>query len=110
MKIESTKHGNAAVVRLSGRLDAESAPAFESACEQHFREGSTHMVVDMSDLQYVSSMGIRSFLVIAKQAKSKKGAVVLCGLKGFAKEVFDLTNLTPQFQVFDTAEAALASV
>jgi anti-sigma B factor antagonist len=105
MKIESTKHGNAAVVRLSGRLDAESAPAFESACEQHFREGSTHMVVDMSDLQYVSSMGIRSFLVIAKQ-----GTVLLAGLKGFAKEVFDLTNLTPQFQVFDTAEAALASV
>jgi anti-sigma B factor antagonist len=105
MNIESTKHGSVAVVQLSGRLDAESAPAFESACAQHFREGATLIVIDMTDLQYVSSMGIRSFLVIAK-----KGKVRLAGLKGFAKEVFDLTNLTAQFQVFDTAEAAVATM
>jgi anti-sigma B factor antagonist len=110
MNIASTKHGNAAVVQLSGRLDAESAPAFESECARQFRDGATHIVVDMTELQYVSSMGIRSFLTIAKQAKGKKGAVLLCGLKGFAKEVFDLTNLTAQFQVFDSSEAALASV
>jgi len=105
MTIESTKHGVVVVVRLSGRLDAESAPVFESACEKQLREGATRLVVDMTDLQYVSSMGIRSFLVIAK-----KGRVLIAGLKGFAKEVFDLTNLTAQFQVFDTAEAALASL
>jgi len=110
MQIESTQHGNAAVVQLSGRLDAESAPAFESACEKQLSEGRTHLILDMSGLQYVSSMGLRSFLAIAKQAKSKKGAVLLCGMKGFVKEVFDLANLTSQFPVFDTSSAARAGI
>ncbi len=110
LKIESSKQGNAALVQTAGRMDAESAPQFETACEQYLREGSTHIVVDLAQLQYVSSMGLRSFLVIAKQAKAKGGGVLLCGMKGFVKEVFDMTNVTPLFTLFDSTEAAIRSL
>jgi anti-anti-sigma factor len=110
MKIDSVRKGTAAVVALSGRLDAESAPQFDEVCEAHLKDGVTHFVIGMADLTYVSSMGLRSFLVIAKQTKGKGGGVFLCGMKGFVKEVFDLTNVTPLFRLADTTEAALQSI
>ena len=110
MTIESSRQGNVAVVQVAGKLDAGSAPAFESACEQHLREGSTHIVVDMSGLQYVSSMGLRSFLLIARQAKAKNGSVLLCGMNGFVKEVFDMTNVASLFPLFDNTAAAIGSL
>ena len=109
MNIETSRQGSVAVMSLSGRLDAESAPRFETAGEALFQDGVTRLVVGMANLQYVSSMGIRSFLVLAKQAKSKGGTVVLCGMKGFVKEVFDMTHVTQLFPLFDTTDAALQS-
>lgn len=108
--IESTIQGKAAVLLLSGRMDAESAPRFESACTQHLSGDITHIVVDMTGLQYVSSMGIRSFVLIGKEAKAKNVAVLLCGLKGFVKEVFDMTYVTSLFRLFDSTDAAIASL
>jgi anti-anti-sigma factor len=110
LTIESTKQGKAAVVVLSGRMDAEHAPQFESACVQQLSDGMTHILVDMTGLQYVSSMGIRSFVLVGKQAKAKGAKVLLCGMKGFVKEVFDMTYVTSLFPLFDSTEAALASL
>ena len=99
-----------AVVQISGRMDAASSPEFEAACEQALAGGATHLVVDLTDLQYVSSMGLRSFLMVAKQSKAKGGSVLLCGMKGFVKEVFDMTHVTSIFQLFDTTADALRSL
>jgi anti-anti-sigma factor len=110
MKIDSVRTGTVAVVVLAGRMDAESSPEFDSVCAEHLKDGVTHLVIGMADLSYVSSMGLRSFLVVAKQCKSKGGGVFLCGMKGFVKEVFDMTNVTPLFRLFDTTDAAVKSI
>jgi anti-anti-sigma factor len=110
MNVQSSKQGNIPVVQLAGRMDAESAPEFETACEGFLNEGSSHIVVELAGLTYVSSMGLRSFLVIAKKTKAKGGAVLLCGMHGFVKEVFDMTHVTSLFQLFDSTEAALRSI
>ena len=110
MTIETGRKGNIAILTLSGRMDAESAPQFEAASAEFLAAGVTHFAIGMSGLQYVSSMGLRSFLVLAKEAKSKGGAVVLCGLTGFVKEVFDMTHVTQLFPLYDTTDAALQSL
>ena len=99
-----------AVVTVSGRMDAESAPQFDQACQAAIDGGATHLVVDLADLQYVSSMGLRSFLSLAKTLQKAGGKLPLCGMKGLVKEVFDLTHLTPLFPMFDSTEAAIAGL
>jgi anti-anti-sigma regulatory factor len=86
MTIESSRRCKVAAVTLGGRMDAESAP------------------------QLVSSMGLRSFLVFAKQTRVKGGAVILCGMKGFVREVFHMTHVTQLFPLFNTTEAAVQSI
>ena len=110
MRVDCSRQGTVAVVTLAGRMDAKSAPEFDSACEALLKDGVTHLVVGMSELQYVSSLGLRSILVLAKQTKAKGGGVLLCGMRGFVKEVFDMTNVTPLFALFDSTEAAVASI
>jgi anti-anti-sigma factor len=90
-------------------MDAESAPQFEEKCRACIAEGMTGLVVDLGELTYVSSMGLRSFISVARMLQEKEGALRLCHLKGLVKQVFEITGLLGMFRVYDTVEAALVS-
>ena len=110
MKIESTKVDNAVILKISGRMDAESNKEFDAACERWMQDGALHLVVDLADLQYINSAGLGSILRNAKRMQEKGGSLLLCGLKGLVKEVFELTRLITVFQVFESTEAACQSI
>lgn len=110
MEIESTKLENAVLVKVSGRMDAANAHEFQQECEAWIARGATHILVELSELQYVSSMGLSCFLAVAKALQAKAGSVMLCKLQGLPKQVFEMTRLIGLFPVFDTTDAALASL
>lgn len=92
---------------VSGRMDAESAPQFEEKCRACIAEGLTGLVVDLGELTYVSSMGLRSFISVTKALQEKGETLRLCRLKGLVKQVFEITGLLGMFRVYDSVEAAL---
>ena len=110
MEIDSNQLANAIVITVSGRMDAGNAQQFQKVCEDWIARGATRLLVELSGLQYVSSMGLSSFLVVAKTLQGKSGSVVLCGLRGLPKQVFELTRLIGLFPVFESTDAALASL
>jgi anti-sigma B factor antagonist len=95
------------VLLVAGRMDAESAPQFEQQCRDCVAEGLTGLVVDLGQLTYVSSMGLRSFVSIAKTLQDKGGALRICRLSGLVKQVFEITGLLELFRVYESVEAAL---
>src|SRR5260370_37140802 len=103
-------HGKTAVIAPDGRMDADSANLFESECNRAVSQGSGHIIVDLSRLNYVSSMGLRSFLRVAKTRQGDKGGLAIVNLSGFVKQVFDVTQLTPLFQVYETVDQALQAM
>jgi anti-anti-sigma factor len=109
MNIEATKLDKAVVIKVVGRMDAEHSPQFQQACEAWLAQGETHLVLDLAELAYVSSMGLGCFLAVAKQVQAKAGALALVGLHGLPKQVFELTRLIALFAVFESTEQALAS-
>lgn len=110
MTIESTKLETAVVLKISGRMDAENASRFQQACEEWTGKGATHLIIDMSELQYVSSMGLACFLAVAKSLQAKSGSMILCQLRGLPRQVFEITQLIGLFPVYDSTDAALASL
>ena len=110
MTIETTMHGKTAVIAPDGRMDADSASLFETECDRAVSQGADHIVVDLSRLNYVSSMGLRSFLRVAKTRREEKGGLAIVNLNGFVKQVFDITQLTPLFQVYETVDQALQAM
>jgi anti-sigma B factor antagonist len=110
MKIEATQFEKAIVLKVSGRMDAENAGEFDKACELWISQGSKHLIADLADLQYVSSMGLRSFLAAAQRLKSVSGSLMICGLRGLPRQVFEMTKLDSLFPIYETAPQALAAL
>jgi anti-sigma B factor antagonist len=110
MTIEATELERAVLLKVSGRMDAESAPQFEQACEQWIRGGARHLIADLDGLEYVSSLGLRSFLSVAQKLQPLLGSLILCGLRGLPRQVFEMTRLIGLFPVFETSGQALATL
>lgn len=98
------------VVRLTGRWDTFSAPDFERFWEQFAREQEPRLVVlDLTDVDYISSFGLRGLLDAGKQVMEGGGALHVAGLCPSVNRVFlgcGLGSLFPSFA--DAASAAAA--
>ncbi len=108
--IESTHNGASVVLKVIGRMDAGNAQAFEEACTGWVNQGTKNLIIDMSELAYVSSMGLRAFVVVGKSLQEKDGTLRLSGLTGLVKQVFEITRLSNAFPIHDSVDAALADV
>jgi anti-anti-sigma factor len=105
--IARTQISDQVVLAVSGRMDAENAPQFEEACQTCIAEGRASLIADLGGLAYISSMGLRSFLSVAKTLQSQGGALRICCLKGLVKQVFEITGLMQAFSVYESVESAV---
>jgi len=109
MQINEERSGGALVVRLAGRLDSQSAPALEAVLPAR-AQVERALVVDLADVPYVSSAGLRILLKSAKTAKASGAKLVLSGLAAPVREVFDISGFTALFTLRDTAAEGLAAL
>jgi anti-anti-sigma factor len=68
--------------------------------------GNDRLLIELSQLEYISSAGLRVLLVVAKRIQQKGGKVVLCALVPNVKEVFEISGFSSIFKIFDTVEDA----
>ena len=70
--------------------------------------GNDRLLIELSQLEYISSAGLRVLLVVAKRIQQKGGKVVLCALVPNVKEVFEISGFSSIFKIFDnTADATV---
>jgi anti-anti-sigma factor len=105
--IERREVKNWTVFVLSGRMTAESAPEFERNCKAWIAAGHNQVIIDVGELAYVSSMGLRSFLTLAKLLEGSRGSLRVSRLTGLVKQVFEITGLTKAIRVYESVESAL---
>ncbi|MCG8686950.1 MAG: STAS domain-containing protein [Desulfobacterales bacterium] len=104
MKLETVMQGNACVIRIKERLDATTAPELERHMEDTIEKGNHKIVFDLTQLEYVSSAGLRIFLVVAKKLKALKGEMSLAGLQGNIKEVVEISGFPSILPCYDSME------
>ncbi|HSI40305.1 MAG TPA: STAS domain-containing protein [Xanthobacteraceae bacterium] len=97
------------VVTPASRLDSASSPAFEQELAARVAEGVTRVVLDFSQVAYISSAGLRVVLVTGKKLKAAGGTLALAGLKDNCLEVFEISGFVALFPLFGTVEEALAA-
>ncbi len=91
-----------------GRLDAVTVPALEAAFDEQLQAGHVQIVLDLTDVTYLSSSGLRALLRARKAAQAGGGDVVLCGMTPRVREVFEMIGFTSLFQVYGAAADAAA--
>ena len=107
MEVNIRKEEKALVVSVTGRMDAVSAPDFDTQVEEQVDKGESNLVLDLSGLDYISSAGLRSMLTLAKKLKAKEGVLVLCGLQDVVNEVFEVSGFSTIFEIFGSLEEAM---
>ena len=110
MDITHSQQGAVRIIELKGRMDAVTAPLFDKAFAEAATPDAADFVIQLNGLEYISSAGLRSILMVAKQVKAKNGRLILTGLTDEVREVFHLSGFHTILRICDTKEAALAEL
>ncbi|MGQ9369069.1 STAS domain-containing protein [Azospirillum sp. ST 5-10] len=110
MDIQEETRNGILVLKPAGRVDSGTAGAFEGRLVQAVAGGQASVVVDMAQLAYISSAGLRALLVAAKKARPAGSRIVLAAMAPSIREVFDMSGFTSLFEIHANADAAVQAL
>jgi anti-sigma B factor antagonist len=108
MEITTQRYKHCDLLKVKGRVDSFTAPKLSEAIEAVNAENRFKIVVDMSEMEYMSSAGFRSLLVGQRNCKRyNRGEIVLASVPKRIYDAFELTGFTPLFMIFEEITAAV---
>jgi anti-anti-sigma factor len=108
MELNARKEKNIAVISVRGRVDALTSPDFEKHLSELIKGGERLILINFTDLEYISSAGLRSILATAKKLKADQGELLFTGLVGPVAEVFKISGFHTIFRIFEAEADVLA--
>jgi anti-sigma B factor antagonist len=109
LKIQQ-QSGQTGVVRLEGRLDANSAESFKTKFKEIVATGLTRLVVDMQAVNFIDSSGLSALVAGFRLLREQNGTLVLAQTGPQIKVALELTRLDRVFSVYPDLASALASL
>ncbi len=110
MEIQERKQDNILILDLAGRLDASTSSSALDRLIQIVDEGNTLIVANLSKLEYISSAGLRVFLMLAKRLKSVNGKIHLYALPDYVKDIFEISGFASIFPVHASEGEAIVQI
>lgn len=110
MEVTETRQEGVLVLRLNGRLDSNTSDGFEKRLLAIVRQGETRLVLDFQELDYISSAGLRVLLKAAKELKAGDGRLVLCSLKDYIREIFEMSGFVSFLPIHASLEESVKAV
>jgi anti-sigma B factor antagonist len=105
VKRKDMKH--VSIVYLKGYLDAHTAPDFEKALQELVDENQVCIVVNLAELNYISSAGLGVFMGFIEDIRKKGGDIKLAELTEKVYRVFDLLGFPVLYEIFQKEEEAI---
>lgn len=99
MTLEIVNNGNEIKGILSGRLDTLAAEQFAEDIKPLVENADKQIILDCTNLEFISSSGLRLFLTIRKAVTAKKGDVTIIGMSESIKQVFTITGFRSLFKI-----------
>jgi stage II sporulation protein AA (anti-sigma F factor antagonist) len=109
MNLTNEKLSGFCVLKIEGRVDTTNFNQFENEVNTLFDAGENDLIFDCSGLNYISSSGLRVFLIAQKRTMSLNGKLHLCNLQPAIREIFDISGFSTIFKIFETKDKALES-
>ena len=110
LRITDTEEMGAIIVRPHGKLDTLTAKTFEQHMQRHVDESAGPLLIDLRDIDYVSSFGLRSILILAKKLAPFGRKFVLFSPTPSVHDVLRVSGFLKIVTVTESQESALAVV
>ena len=101
MEVNITYDGAQTLAQLIGRLDTPAAQEVSTALAPVMEKADGTIILDCSQMSYISSSGLRIFLTLRKAAANKGGKVIVRGINNEIRNVFMMTGFLNLFQIED---------
>lgn len=106
MELAVEQHPKGVLIQVDGDIDTLTAPELQACLNGELKESAQTFVVDLSNVRYISSMGLRVFLSHLKRVKAQSGSMVIAGAGQLVSEVFRMSGFANYFEM--TADPQLA--
>lgn len=107
LKVTFDVQENKKIVRLEGRLDANTSSHLENQMAKVLEKGKSLLLLDFSHVDYLSSAGLRLLLALAKKIKAQGGKLVLSTLSAEVMEIIKMAGFERILAIYPTEEEAL---
>jgi anti-sigma B factor antagonist len=108
MEINTIQYEFCDLVRPNGRIDSFTAPKLAETMNMLTVQGRHKIVLDLVDVNYVSSAGLRVLIDVQKSCKQLgRGELILVNVPARVFETLELAGFVPLFKVFDSLDKAL---
>jgi anti-sigma B factor antagonist len=109
MDLKEEQVGGVTVLQVKGRLDSTTSPMLGERLTAILGAAKVRILVDFSQLEYISSAGFRVLLQAAKRADQNTAKLVLCGVSGKVRQLFDLGGFLDLFTIAPTRDEGIAA-
>src|SRR6266705_732651 len=113
MPISEERYGDALVLILNGRIDNSTTDGLKSGLEAYVtscRADGDRLVLDFSEVDYISSVGLRVLMLAARRVRDQGGMIVVAALQPVVREIFEISRFNLVFQCFGSVREALNEV
>ncbi len=94
------------VVVCNGRIDSYTNSIFENELLTNIDIGQTKIILDFTDVSYISSQGLRTVVTGLKKSKAQSGFLKLAGLNDSVKKIFSVAGLDKVIPIFESVDIA----
>ena len=106
--MDTKKVNNVIVIYLKGRLDVHVSPELENEIADALNsEPNCHILLDLADVDYMSSSGLRIFVATMRMLKETKRELKLCNMNETVRQIFKVIDTIDMFDIYDNEENAL---
>jgi len=109
MEISVKQQGGVVIVRPVGEIDALTASSFAAVLNQQLQAGGKQLVIDLEQVEFMSSAGLRVLLMVLKELRRQQGNLRLAAVRDKVLQILQMSGFSTIFQLFPTVEDATAS-
>lgn len=110
MTITTKQIDQATVATITGKLDGVTAVEVQKKLFSLLQEGHKKLIIDVQTVDYLSSAGMRTLLLVAKRAKEVSASICLINVSPQLSEIFEITGFLPVLTIYKDLDTALKSL
>ena len=101
MEITKEKVNNAWILSPQGKIEHENAPVFQRLVNETIeQEADSNVLIDLSQIDFISSAGLRVFLIIAKAMQKGRRKFGLCDMNELVEEIFQVSGFSQIIKIY----------
>lgn len=109
MQIAVSEKGKVSILALQGKLDLSSSAELKGKVKAILDEQKTLIHLDMKEVDFINSSGLGALVSLMKDVRIRKGRLTVSNLAPYVNEIFEITQLSHVFEIFQSVDEAVNS-